>query len=388
MSELPSPPPIPPPPSLPKSPATPTFFKALRGIWLFTWKSQLTWQRLPGLALSLLALPVLIYITTFSPESWARHFDWKASPAVRWDALAKRFASANLPLQPDQKNELVRIFGEEYTRAGQDWRAQRATDSRTNAQAIHLQAAHQRIRDRARTLLDERQYAIFEPVEKQSLVNNLNRVRPPLWGRLDPFYRWLIDFYFFMVLPLWCVRASGALIRDELQTDTLGFLTTRPLSRAKLVIIKYLTQTAWLQIILLIQALLVFSAAGLRQVSALGILIPLFLAVQFLAVLAWCALGTCLGLVTKRYMPLAILYGLIVEMGIGRIPTNINTLSLMRHLKSLLGHNPALQGVYDWSNLAVVLPVGALLLATGLFLTLAALQFTFREYHHTAEIQS
>jgi hypothetical protein len=118
----------------------------------------------------------------------------------------------------------------------------------------------------------------------------------------------------------------GALIRDELETDTLGFLTTRPLSRARLLLIKYLSQTAWLEIWMLVQALLLFAAGSLRQIPALGGLIPLFLAAQFLAVLAWGALGLFLGQVSKRYMALALLYGLIVEMGIGRIPTNINTL--------------------------------------------------------------
>ena len=86
-------------------------------------------------------------------------------------------------------------------------------------------------------------------------------------------------------------------------------------------------------------------------------------------------------------MALAIFYGMIVEMGIGRIPTNINTLSLMRHLKTLLAHNPALQQIYDWPTKAPLVPIGALLFASLLFLILAALLFTFKEYHHTAEMQ-
>jgi hypothetical protein len=86
-------------------------------------------------------------------------------------------------------------------------------------------------------------------------------------------------------------------------------------------------------------------------------------------------------------MALALLYGFIVEMGIGRIPTNINSLSLMRHLKTLLSPNPALQALYDWTSKGLVLSVGALALATVLFVALAALLFTFKEYHHTAEMQ-
>ena len=104
-----------------------------------------------------------------------------------------------------------------------------------------------------------------------------------------------MDFYFFVILPLGCVRASGALIRDELQADTLGFLTTRPLSRARLLAAKYLSQTAWLQIVFLIETLLLFAAGLLRHIPAIGALMPLFLAAQLLAVPAWSALGNVPG---------------------------------------------------------------------------------------------
>ena len=112
------------------------------------------------------------------------------------------------------------------------------------------------------------------------------------------------------------------------------------------------------------------------------------MATQFLAVLAWSALGLFLGQVTKRYLPLALVYGLIVELGIGDIPTNINTLSLMRHLKTLLSHDQALQSLYQWTGTGFLLPVAALLLGAALFLGLAALLFTFRENHAAAKCKN
>ena len=64
-----------------------------------------------------------------------------------------------------------------------------------------------------------------------------------------------------------CVPCGG-LIRDELQADTMGFLTTRPLTRARLLLVKFIAQTAWVQIVMLLETLLLFavgaSAAGSR----------------------------------------------------------------------------------------------------------------------------
>jgi ABC-type transport system involved in multi-copper enzyme maturation permease subunit len=177
------------------------------------------------------------------------------------------------------------------------------------------------------------------------------------------------------------------LIRDELQADTLGFLITRPIGRARLLIAKYIAQVASLEIVLLVETLLLFAAGASRQVQNLQQLLPLLLAVQILVVPAWSALGLFLGQITGRYMAMALVYGAVVEMGIGRIPTNINTLSIIRHLQTLLTHNAALNKIYAWPADEGGMAIAALLVAPVLFLGIATLLFTFVEYHHAAEMQ-
>jgi ABC-type transport system involved in multi-copper enzyme maturation permease subunit len=357
----------------------PTFLGALRGMWLFTWKGRLTWHRAPTALLILLILPALIYLTTRSPESWSQRHPLFGSPMRPVKVFGRQLKMAQLPLQPQQNRDVLAIFVEEYAQAEKAWRETKTPDFPASGQSARVKACYERISRRLEDVLDDRQFAQWQRYERQLISENgsggneRNAV--------------LIDFYFFVILPLSCVGACGALIREELQTDTLGFLTTRPLTRARLMVVKYLSQSAWLQIILLVQALLLFAAGGLREIPALRALLPLFLAVQFIAILAWSALGAFLGLVTKRYMAIALLYGFIVEMGIGRIPTNINTLSMMRHLKSLLANNAALQEVYQWPMRSVAFSVVALCLGAVVFLSLAAFMFTFKEYHHTAEMQ-
>jgi hypothetical protein len=338
------------------------------------------------LALGLLALPAVIYLTTSALNNWSRRHSFMGNPGMPVNELARRLARADLRLKPDQHNQMSEIFADEFRGSEERQFSPGTPEALAEQERAEVKACYDRIHARVQPVLNDEQMEQFRNFEKRNVLQTQQRVRPT-WTRTEPFYHWLLDLYFFVILPLQCVRGSGGLIRDELQADTLGFLLTRPLSRARLLVLKYLAQTGWLQIAMLAETLLIFLVGYLRQIPNLGTLLPLFLAAQFLAVFAWSALGVFLGLVAKRYMALALLYGLIVEMGIGRIPTNINTLSMVRHLKTLLSHNAVLQGIYDWPSQNLALSLGALVFGAVLFTTLAALLFTFREYHHTAEMQ-
>ena len=392
MSET-KPPPLPPFLQMEKVEVRPSFLGALRGIWLLTWRGQTAWRRLPGRLANLLFLPLLVYITVQSPETWARrHFSLAHLNPPQMNRFFKRLRDAQAPIKNQQQIDLGQIFTEEYAATQHEMdSAQAETDAATRLSREHAAAAacEERILNRVKQVLDETQYAKFKTYESdnRARMEGLISNRQEGWGRSEPFYHWLVDVYFFIVLPLACVRGCGALMRDELQADTLGFLVTRPASRARLLTVKYISQLGWLEILLLAETLLVFGVGALRQIPALGTLLPLFLAAQLLAVAAWSALGTLLGQFTSRYMAIGLVYGAIVEMGIGRIPTNINVLSVMRHLKTVLSHNGALQGIYDWPTDGTVLSVCALFVAPILFMGIAAALFSFLEYLPASEMQ-
>jgi hypothetical protein len=348
----------------------------------------LSWRRAPWLLVCLLALPLLVWGTIHSPRGWSRDPLPLGVPANQVLRFSRRLDREKVTiLDKDQKTRLIEVFQKEYDRAQNDGRANPALEMSEADQKALIEACHQRIQESARSVLDDRQFALFRTFNQEMLNTTETQVREPAWNRAAPFYYWLIPCYFFILLPLSCVWGCGGLIRDELQADTLGFLTTRPIRRAMLVVILYLCQAGWLEIMALAETLLLFGAGRLREIPALGSLLLLFVGVQFLAVLAWSALGLFLGQVSKWYLALALVYGLIVELGIGAIPTNINSLSLTRHLKTLLSHNAELEGLFQWSGSGVLFPAGILLLAAALFVGLAALLFTFVEYHSTAEMQ-
>jgi hypothetical protein len=296
-----------------------------------------------------------------------------------------------IPADDGQKAKLLQIFTEEYARSQTSWHevASESPEARKERLENMVSACDQKIVERAGQTLNDQQMTEFQAWDQRNrtaILTRLGATQTP-WSRTAPFYHWLIDFYFFIILPLTCVRGCGALVRDELQADTLGFLVTRPVSRARLLIVKYLSQVAWLEIILLGETLLLFAAGAMRDVPSLGALLPLFLIVQFLAIPAWGALGVLLGQITSRYMAAALIYGAVVELGIGQIPTNINTLSLLRHIETLLSQNGALQNVFSWDAGGVATAIVALVLAPLIFMTVAAALFSLIEYHATTEMQ-
>src|SRR5438874_11331882 len=97
------PPVAPPPIGLEKNlQSQPSFFGAWRGIWLFTWRSQLTWRRLPMALIVLLILPFLVYLTTSPRGAWSPRRAWAADAGAQVDGLSRRLARARLQLQPEQ----------------------------------------------------------------------------------------------------------------------------------------------------------------------------------------------------------------------------------------------------------------------------------------------
>ena len=356
-----------------------------------TWRSLWVPRKLPGQFGVMLIIPGLIYITMISRETWI-HRRLLLGNADRIRAsFSRRLDNEHITCQQKTMESIGSILSDEIENGQKTWQenASELPEARQKRLKNHITECYDNIRTRAKAVLDPKQQEQFEIALQPYHDSALRRASEVLvpWGRTEPFYHWLIDFYFFLILPLACVRGSAPLIRDELQADTLGFLITRPVGRARLLIAKYVAQVLSLEIVLLLETLLIFAAGAARDVQPLGNLLLLVLGVQIFVVPVWSALGLLFGQLTGRYMALALVYGAVVEFGIGRIPTNINTLSIMRHLQILLNHNGELHHIYSWPEDGTAMAIGALPVAAVLFLSIAALLFSLIEYHHAAEMQ-
>ena len=204
----------------------------------------------------------------------------------------------------------------------------------------------------------------------------------------ESFSFFLIHVHFCLILPFLCLSHFGSMIREELQDDTMIFLITRPVSRARFFLLKYLTLLLWLEGLLLANGLVLWGVGIGLDIPDIGPMMSLYLPVQALGIAAFGSLAALLGLLTKKYIPLGILYGVVVEFGIYNLPTNLNNISIRRHLSEMLAQNATLS-----ERLDVVAESGAALLAlillagTALLLAAGAALFSLREYSHSEEMQ-
>jgi ABC-2 type transport system permease protein len=204
-------------------------------------------------------------------------------------------------------------------------------------------------------------------------------------GAHPDWLEWVTRVHFGLVIPLWCLISFGSFIRDEVQAGTLGFLLTRPVTRSRFLLIRWLCTLAAVQLPLALNTVLLGAAAVLLRIPNALLLTGLLLGAQLLVVPAYGAIATFLGLVTRKYLLLGLVYGFVVEIGIGQIPTNINTLSVARHFRTLLEQiDPLTRSADTWTGV-LGQSVGMLLVLAVGYLAAATLWFHFREYHQSEE---
>jgi len=203
----------------------------------------------------------------------------------------------------------------------------------------------------------------------------------------DTFHSWAVTFFLMLVVPLNCLSFFGPMIRDDVQSDTLPFVITRPLKRHALYFLKFTSVMIWTQLVTLLGGAMFVLVALLKGIEGISDLIPYYFLAQFVAVIAFGALSGLLGLLSKKYMVLGVVYGAVIEVGIGSIPTNIHSLAISYHIKSILANVPPIAKQYGWTAGSVGESVGIAMIAAVVFLILGALMFNVREFHHADEMQ-
>lgn len=186
-------------------------------------------------------------------------------------------------------------------------------------------------------------------------------------GQAAALESWAGAVHLAFLLPVLALLSGAGAVRDDMQPVAVDYALTRPVRRPLYLMFRYASQMACLQLTAL-AALAVLIAAGLHAgIDGLGPLAARIAAAQVLAIAGFCALGFLFGALSPRYLVLGVAWGMLVEVGIGRIPTRISSLSLTHHVHAML-------------EAPGVGPVGVVTLFAGLALAGAGAVFTWRQF--------
>jgi ABC-type transport system involved in multi-copper enzyme maturation permease subunit len=193
------------------------------------------------------------------------------------------------------------------------------------------------------------------------------------------FFRWTTEFYLTFLLPVVVVLSAAGAMRDDMASVSVDYVLTRPVRRPVFVALRYVSQMLCLQVSSLVPLAALYVAGAIHEVQGLVGMLPYFLFAQALIVLGFSALGSLFGALTARYFPLAIAYGLMVEIGVGQIPTQVSKLSMTHHVLAMLQPLvPDARGAHASESEAAA--AFAILIFVGIALAGAIAVFSRREF--------
>jgi ABC-type transport system involved in multi-copper enzyme maturation permease subunit len=196
---------------------------------------------------------------------------------------------------------------------------------------------------------------------------------------------WAAGFYVCFLVPLLAFVSAAGAMRDDLRPAAVDYLFTRPMPRPQFVAFRFVTQLGVAQLDFLLPFLTVAGLGLFWSVPDLAAALPTLLLGQIVAVTTFTAAGLLCGLLTSRYVIAGVLYGAVIEVGAGNVPTQLNHVSLIRHVltvvEPLLGERAwALSSLSRGTPLPVPLALLVLTLVAAAAVALTAAIFSCREF--------
>jgi ABC-2 type transport system permease protein len=199
------------------------------------------------------------------------------------------------------------------------------------------------------------------------------------------FSNMIVVFYLQFLILILSIFFGISVCSEELEGKTLTYLTTRPVSKSAIILGKYAAYTSL--IILITAAGLVFSFLILNANSLLKLFIYRTLIrdglVLSLGLICYTAFFTFIGILLKRSIIFGLVYSFGWESVIQYFPGATQLFCIVHYLKSLLP--PQTGGGFSFLLFRLEpskpgMAIFMLLLITGVFLGLACLLFSLREY--------
>jgi len=125
------------------------------------------------------------------------------------------------------------------------------------------------------------------------------------------------------------------LLRDDLKAGTVDYVFTRPVARPLFVVFRFLAHVACAQIDFVFPFALLTGFGIVFHVPGFADALPLLFLAQVLAITAFSAFGFLCAMLTSRYVVFGLAYGVLIELGIGSTPTQLNRLSMLRQITNV-----------------------------------------------------
>lgn len=204
------------------------------------------------------------------------------------------------------------------------------------------------------------------------------------------FLPWMADFYVSFLVPLLAFISAAGVVRDDLGAGSVDYIFTRPVRRPTFVAFRYLAHVGCAQLNFLFGLATLIGFAVYREVPGVWAAAGSLLLAQVAVIAAFSAFGFLCAMLTSRYVIVGLLYGAIIEVGIGNVPTQLNRISMIRHareiMRPVLGETGSeMSGPLAADPLGTPAAVALLLVFSALMLGAAALVLRFKELAGAAD---
>lgn len=199
----------------------------------------------------------------------------------------------------------------------------------------------------------------------------------------DQFLEWVMNSYVSFLLPLLVFVSAAGTLRDEMRSSTIDYVLIRAIPRPAFVGFKFIAHVAGVELQFLGAFAVLLAIGAYFHVPGIAAALPTFLATQVFLVLAFSGFGFMCAAFTSRYVVVGLIYGGVVEIGVGQIPTQLNRLSMVHQARMLLEPLAVHHAAPSWSATLSTCTVFALVAVVTV--AVAATVFSLRELTDHAE---
>ncbi len=219
------------------------------------------------------------------------------------------------------------------------------------------------------------------------ITGALALARVPSFG-IILFESLMVPLFFRIVLIFVTLVNATALVREEIDDNTLPYLLTRPVSKPTLAVSKYVGYLVAALVLLLppvAVAYLVTAAYAGAGFAADADVLAGFLVATVLAVVAYGALFFFLSVALRKPLTVGLLIGFIWESSVGSLQGSVPKLSLIFYLQSVLkGMIPVGSSAEFRTDVSAPWAAAVLVIFAVVMLVLAVVLFQTMEFRQKA----